>query len=77
MKYELKKSVKDYVQSQQLNSEQLQGLNKLINARDTNTKIKKIVKLKAVAAVMVVSLALGLFWSFSVNNQVSVSLGES
>jgi hypothetical protein len=73
MKQELKKAVKGYVESQQLSNEQLQGLTQIINAKYENNQRKIIVKARAIAAVLMLSVALGIFWIFSVNNQIDVS----
>ena len=73
MKQELKKAVKGYVESQQLSSEQLQGLTHMLNAKHEHGKRKSLVKVRAIAVVLVLSLALGMFWSFGVNRQVDVS----
>ncbi len=73
MKQELKKAVKVYVESQQLSNEQLQGLTQIINAKHESNQRKSLVKARAIAAVLVLSVALGIFWSFGVNNQTDVS----
>jgi hypothetical protein len=73
MKQQLKKAVKDYVESHELSSEQLQGLTKTINARHEDDGRKNIFKVRAITAVLVLSIALGIFWSFGVDNKTNVS----
>lgn len=73
MKHELKKSVKDYVESQQLSNEQLETLTKLINSRHAKSSRNKEFKLRAIAAALVVSIALGMFWGIGARNQTNVS----
>lgn len=73
MKQELKKAVKGYVESQQLSNDQLQELTQMINAKQENNQRKNLVKARAIAAVLVLSLALGVFWSLGVNNLDDVS----
>lgn len=73
MKQELKKAVKGYVESQQLSNEQLQGLTQMINAKHENKERRNLVKARAIAASLVLSLALGMFWEFGVNHKADVS----
>ena len=73
MKQVLKNTVKDYVESQQLSNGQLQGLTKIMNDKHDNQKRKNFSQVRAIATVLVLSLALGMFWSFGVNNQTDVS----
>ncbi|MFK7794562.1 MAG: hypothetical protein AB8B89_04365 [Gammaproteobacteria bacterium] len=73
MKRELKNTVKEYVESKQLNSEQLQDLTKMLNAKHENKQQESLFKARAIAAVLVLSLALGLFWGAGLINQADVS----
>jgi hypothetical protein len=73
MKQQLKKAVKDYVESQHLSNEQLQDLTKIISAKHENHKRKSLVKTRVIAVVLVLSVALGMFWGLGVNHQADVS----
>ncbi len=73
MKQELRKVVKGYVESQELNSDQLHSLTKLINTHGEKNNQNKLVKFRVIAAVIVVSIALGLFWGYGINTQANVS----
>ena len=73
MKQELNKAVKGYVESQQLSNEQLQDLTQMLNARLEKNKPNSFVTTRAIASVLVLSLALGMFWGFGVNHQADVS----
>ena len=73
MKQELKKAVKGYVESQQLSNEQLRDLTQMFNAQRENNKPKSLVKMRVIAAGLVLALALGMFWGFGVNHQADVS----
>lgn len=77
MKHELKKSVKDYVESQELSSQQLEGLTSLINARYEKRNRQRRYAITGLAAVIVLAVTLSLFWGFNVNqSQVSQLIAE-
>ncbi len=73
MKQELKNTVKDYVESKQLSSEQLQDLTKMLNTKHENKQRESLFNMRAIAAVLVLSLALGIFWGVSTINHADVS----
>ncbi|MDW3096428.1 MAG: hypothetical protein R8G33_12205 [Gammaproteobacteria bacterium] len=73
MKQELKKVVKNYVEEQELSNEQLQSLAKIISAKHENNKSTNLLKYRAVAAALIASIALGLFWGMSTYNQANIS----
>ncbi len=70
MKQELNKAVKGYVESQQLSNEQLQDLTQMLNARLEKNKPNSFVTTRAIASVLVLSLALGMFWGFGMNYHI-------
>ena len=73
MKQALKNSVKNYVDEQELNDEQLDGLLQLMNAKQKKNKHTNVAKFRAVAAVLVLSIALGLFWGVDKYKQANIS----
>lgn len=72
MKQNLKKSVQDHVESQQLTNEQLQSLTQMINSNNQPPQSVRI-KFKVIAAVLVLSLTLGIFFGFEMNYRSDVS----
>lgn len=72
MSNKLKKSVRGYLESKQLNSEQLDNLTQLMNSHETESSKKRFYSLDKVAAVLVLAIVAGVFWSLG-NNKVDVA----
>tara|TARA_R110002049_G_scaffold124479_1_gene279942 strand:- start:26598 stop:27203 length:606 start_codon:yes stop_codon:yes gene_type:complete len=73
MKQKLKKTVNDFVESQQLNHKQLQELTKILNSRQENNKWTDSIRMGAVAVVFLLVMVLGIFWSIWEHNHADVS----
>ena len=73
MKYELKDSVKKYVESKQLNENQLDGLMGLVDAQSKPAKDQSR-WLQAIVVVAVIGVAIGLYWNTTARNHSEVSL---
>ncbi len=65
MKNGLKNSVKDYLESQELNSEQLESLTNLLNSSQEKQVKRKEYKIRSIAAVLLVALSAGIYSELS------------
>ena len=75
MKHELKDSVKKYVQSKQLNEKQLDELMGLVDTQSkTANTTNQFRWLRAIAAVLVIGFAIGLYWNTTIRSYSEVSL---
>ena len=72
MKTGLKKSVKDYVESQELTSEQLESLTNLLNSKHNRQQKQRQLTARAAAAVVCVILAVGIYFGYVGNNQKDI-----
>ena len=73
MKQTLKKSVNDYIESQQLSDKQLQTLMQMAKSSDEQPQQSKHMKLQAVVAVLVLSLTIGVFFNVDLGDRSDVS----
>ena len=72
MKNGLKNSVKDYLDSQELNSEQLECLTNLLNSSQEKQAKRQEYKIRAMAAVLLVALTAGIYLGVIKNNKSNI-----
>ncbi len=72
MKNGLKNSVKDFIESQELNGEQLDNLTRLINSKQEKQLKEKRFKFRAIAAVLIAVVSASAYLGFIENNNTNI-----
>ena len=72
MKNRLKKSVKDYIESQELTNEQLESVTNLLNSKHHKQLKEQQSNVRAIAAVVLVVLVVGIYLGYIGNNQKDI-----